>query len=255
VDQPYAVSGAAAGRRLGIMINVSICDDEQSGIDVLLKYIDRWASQHKENIKTKTYHSPDILLADFDGSVDILLLDIKMKEMNGVETARILRKRNSEVCIIFITSMAEAAIECYSVRAFSFLTKPLSYAEFDLEFTDAVRVTTGRRDDYLLINTDNSLNKVNIHNILYIEVLDHTISLHLNDGRQLQCYGSMRDFESRVKDKGFFRCHSGYLVNYSYIEKISSSQIQLRGGAQIPLSRHRKNEFLSEICRYVGVRI
>ncbi len=237
------------------MINISICDDEQSSIDILLKHIEHWAKQHHENIKTKTYHSPDILLADFDGSVDILLLDIKMKEMNGVETARTLRQRNSDVCILFITSMAEAAIECYSVRAFSFLTKPLSYAEFDLEFTDAVRTVTDKQDDYLLINRDDSLSKVNIHDIIYIEVINHTISLHLKEGQQLQCYGSLRDFESRVEGKGFFRCHSGFLVNYSYISEISSTQIHMTNGAQIPLSKHRKSEFLSEICRYVGVRI
>lgn len=237
------------------MINVSICDDEQGSIDILLKYIERWAAKSGENIKTKTYCSPRILLADFSDDVDILLLDIRMKELDGIETARALREKNRNVCILFITSIAEAAIECYRVRAFSFLTKPLSYAEFELEFSDAVRTVTDKKDEYLYVNSDNTLHKIRLHDILYIEVLNHTIALRLRDGQRIESYGSLKDIEGRVEGKGFFRCHSGYLINHSYISEIGSTRIKMSDGSLVPLSRHRKAEFLSEVCRYVGVRI
>lgn len=237
------------------MLRIVICDDEKVICDQLSEYITRWAEENDEETEVRSYTMASVMLADYKDDTDILLLDIMMDGMNGLDAAKELRRRGKEVRMIFITSMTGYAIECYKVRAFGFLTKPVSYEEFRLEFSDAARSILENKARYIMIRSGGDLNKINVNDILYLEVKNHIVTVYLNDGSRINCYQAMKILEGELGGYGFFRCHAAFLVNQRFITKIRQNELELRGGIIIPVSRQKRQGFLDELTAYVGMRI
>jgi len=237
------------------LIRIVICDDDASMCSQLNEYICRWSTQTQEPISVRCYHDADVMLSDFNDSTDILLLDICMQEVNGIEAAKKLRNKGKNVCIIFITGMAKYAVMCYKVRPFGFLTKPLCYEEFQMEFSDAANNIIEKRDSYIDVHFHSETRRVDIRNLIYLEAHNHTVTFYLNSDESLDINSSVNLLEQELNGKGFFRCHSAFLVNQRYIRSIGTTDLTLRNGIHIPISKHRRTEFLNMLTKYVGERI
>lgn len=237
------------------MIQVAICDDENIVCEQLSEYCQRWGSKHHQTVATRRYNSPEILLADYRDDMDILLLDIQMGSMNGLQAAQQLRALGKNVCILFVTNMRDYAIACYHVRPFSFLTKPLLYEEFELEFTSAVQNVMDARTRSLIFRTKEGICKIAVQKIEYIEVNDHMLTVGQTDGVQTACYGSISSIQGQLESQGFLRCHSAFLINQAFIRDIGRASLTTVSGKSIPISKHRRAALLAGIARYAGLRI
>ena len=95
----------------------------------------------------------DVFLEKYAGDFDVLFFDVDMPGTDGLDTARRLRRMDSEVSIIFVTNMAQYAICGYEVEALDYLLKPLSYYDFALKFQKALRRITRRSSHTLSVDT------------------------------------------------------------------------------------------------------
>lgn len=113
-------------------IEIAICDDEQVYIDRMVKYIGVYSEECEMDINITSYNSGKVLLEDVEkdtSKYDIIFLDVEMPDIDGVDTARGIRKVTEDVIICFVTSFEKYAIQAYGVEALAYVIKPVAYSE------------------------------------------------------------------------------------------------------------------------------
>lgn len=238
------------------MIRIAICDDEKKIRDQLCEYLRRFFAEQPGEYELLQYSSANELLQSYPADLDLLLLDIYMSGMDGMSAARQIRTFDEQVCIVFITTMYQCAIDGYKVRAFGFIKKPVSYAELHHELNCAVRQIerTRSRQDYITLRSGGAVHRIPVAEIAYCEVRNHSVRV-CSGGRVQEYRCPMKELEEQLAPYGFFRCHASYLVNSRAIQRIGASELLLKDGTQIPVSQRRRKEFLYELSNYIGEQI
>ena len=232
---------------------LAVCDDEKTMIRQLAVYLGQIQDETTDSFEVSYYSSAEELVAHLDRSTEVLLLDISMGGMTGMEGAKRLRSGGFSGDIIFITSMEQYAIEGYSVHAFGFITKPVVFDELKDTLLKCLKKRDSQRRSVIAVETAAGTEILNINDIIYAEVYQHSTSFVIRRGRQLVSAMQLNELESKLGTQGFFRCHRSYLVNMRHISKISQTELTLSDGSTVPLSRHRNKEFLAQYTRFMGV--
>lgn len=214
-------------------INVSLCDDNESEREYVKALVGGWAQSTGRDIALSEYPCAEAFLFSDQGSAQILLLDIEMPGMNGVELAKKLRTENKLLQIVFITGYSEYIAEGYDVAALHYLLKPVS-AEKLYKVLDRAIEKIADDGKKLLFETADETAIVPIYEIRYIEVIKNYITVHA--GRDYTLKRALKEIE-RELDGRFLRISRSYIVNLGYISRVTKSEIYLKGGATVPLPR------------------
>ncbi len=228
-------------------MEIAICDDEA----IIQEQIKTWVMQEQPNSSVTLYGTGDSLLAA-QTQFDIIFLDIQMEGTNGIETAKILRERNGEPILIFITGIREYVFEAFDVAAFHYLLKPIEEQKFRQVFSRAMEEVgkrKGRQRDLVMIKTKRQNFTLEKSSISYIESRGKKVAIH-TAGETIEAYASMRGLESQL-GAGFYRCHRGYLVNMAHVEGYSHESIILSNGAYAYLAKEKYGEFVKAYMRYL----
>lgn len=227
------------------MIKVALCDDETAARDELSDLLNQYCVQHDTEIEIETFQaSLDLLNAVERGSrFDVLLLDILMPGLNGIDTAAEIRRYDSYVKIIFLTSSSEFAVQSYTVKAFYYLLKPTTSDNF-FPILDSVLETCDReREGSLILNCKDGIIPVETKRIEFCEVFHRTLFIHMTSGKIIECTGSLDNLEKQLTDCGcFMRFHRSYLVNLNHVRNISRRVVTMSCLTEIPIPRGKYNE-------------
>lgn len=233
------------------MWKIIICDDEPEMCAQLCSLLDHFSEECGIRFQIQECHSGKELLDRITFDTDIVLLDIKMEPMSGMQAAKAIREKNQDVCIIFITTMTQYAMEGYSVHAFGFIKKPVRYAQLRLQMLDTVRLLKSRTRESLLLRINGLTHSLDTRSIRYFEIYGHEIHVVTEDGSMVY-YGTLSDIEQELSGKHFYRCHKSYLINLGYVGQITSSEAVLRDGKRIPVSKYRRKGLLDAFAKYMG---
>ena len=233
-------------------MQVVIVEDECTEAEILEKYLDKFAEENNLQISHSRFSNGKEMLEKYQFTWDLILLDIEMPLMNGIEIARKIREKDSEVTIIFITQMAQYAIEGYSVNALDYVLKPVNYNMFAMKMRRAVHEFHMKQTDFILLQKKSQKYKIPLKTLCYIEVYGHTIVYHTLE-QEISMTGSqtIKQIERELADKGFIRCHQCFLVNLNHVKQYNKEDIQV-GEKRIPVSRSRRKEFLQALMKYWG---
>lgn len=229
-------------------MNIAICDDEsriRKGISSTLK------DAFKEAKISEFSSGKDLLDAvNNEYMPDIVLLDIAMEGMDGMETARKLREL-SDMILIFVTGVKEQVFSAFDVGAFHYLLKPVEKKKLleVMERAVAEVEKTSARKKYMLIKVSGGCRKVNIEDILYAESNGRKVILHMKQ-ENLEFYDKMEELEQRLGD-GFYRCHRSYLVSLAEVRGYDSTSITLSNSEIIYLAKRKYSEFVQTYCRFL----
>lgn len=235
------------------MFRFVLCDDELPMLEQLTEYIGRFSRECGIQIDVTVFPDGESLLFAYPKDADVVLLDIGLAKENGIEVAKKIRQFTPEVCLIFITSMTRLAIKGYSVRAFGFIPKPVTYEALKHELRAALE-QIWQKDKHLVGVNDNIkgvYEQINAQNILYFEVKGHNMIVNLRD-RQLHTRGSISSYLAQLSAYGFLRCHASFLVNYRWIANITPAEVILQNGARVPVSKARRKKFMEDLAIFVG---
>ena len=227
-------------------MKIIVCDDEPA----IRQQIQTLIHIRYPDATVLSMESADALLKN--PNADLIMLDIQMDNVNGIEAARRLRAEGMNRPIIFITAIKDYIFDAYDLDAFWYLLKPIEKDQFYHVLDKAIKAienAANKNEEVLVFETKKQKYSVAISQILYAESIGKKIVLHTYNGL-IEIYGSMRDMEEKLGD-GFVRSHRGYLVNMSKISSYSSEGITLSNGDVVYLARDRYRAFIDSYMRYL----
>lgn len=219
---------------------IAICDDEQNQIEYITLIVASWSAHEGHSCEIRTFASAEAFLFEYeeDKAYDILLLDVEMKNMNGIELAKRIRKDNNRAEIIFITSHFEFVGEGYEVDALHYLIKPISAEKLTQVLTKAAEKISVEPPS-VVISCEGETVKLYESDIFYVESFLHYIVIHTKD-KEYKIKENMYVFENKVSDD-FYRIHRSYLVSLKHITRISRASVNI-GNTELPLSRGKYDD-------------
>ena len=219
---------------------IAICDDEQNQMEYITSIVTSWSAHEGHSCEIRTFASAEAFLFEYEENKahDILLLDVEMKNMNGIELAKRIRRDNNRAEIIFITSHFEFVGEGYEVDALHYLIKPISSDKLTQVLTKAAEKLSVEPPS-VVISCDGETFKLYESDILYMESFLHYIVIHTKD-KEYKIKGNMSVFENKVSDD-FYRIHRSYLVSLKHITRISRTSVNI-GNTELPLSRGKYDD-------------
>ena len=187
---------------------------------------------------------------DSGKDIDILFLDIQMKQLNGIETARKIRSKGYKGFLIFITVLKEMVFQSFEVQPFDYLLKPIKYDNFQKTMERLLLSMKSADKENLLIQRGSESSIVSFGEIIFCEIIDRKVYLHLKSAEVIDYYDRIDNLEKKL-DNRFFRCHRSYLINLQYLISYKNGFAHMEENHQIPVSRLRSKEFSNVILQYM----
>ncbi len=230
-------------------LHIGICDDEPLAIDYLSTHLQTWATAHHHIIHISTFSSAEQFLFEYEENTDfdILILDIQMGKMNGVELAHKIRSTNRHVQLIFITALTEYLSDGYEVSALHYLLKPVKPEKL-FQVMDRAIQNLQKPEAFLLVTVDQTTKRIPLTAIIYAEAFSHYV-LITTTNETIELRENISELAKQVGND-FVRPHRSYLVNLRYIYSISKTNILLDNQKTIPLSRYQYHNVNQQFIRY-----
>ncbi|MDD2971717.1 MAG: LytTR family DNA-binding domain-containing protein [Lachnospiraceae bacterium] len=234
------------------MVCVAVCDDEKYVLDKMKEMVTAFFTEKSIAVCVLLFSSGEELLQS-NREIDVLFLDIQMKGMDGMKTAIKLRQQDYKGELIFITVLKEMVFQSFEVHPYDYLVKPIEECMLRKTMERLFSSMKNSREENLLVQRGNESSIISFHDIVYCEIINRKIYLHLKSGEVIDYYDKIESLEKKLNGK-FFRCHRSYLINLSYLKNYKNEMAYLNNGKVIPVSRLRSREFSNVILRYMKER-
>ena len=228
------------------MLNICLCDDN---IEILNYYSNRIKELSDENnyaFTIETFESGESLIFELEDNpnrFNVIIIDIIMKNINGIEATKILRDYGYDGIIIFLTSSKEFALDSFKVEPLNYILKNDSDNRFDDIFIKAAREVNKIANKNMIISTKSKNIVINLDSILYMESLGKKVILHKVSGDVKEVNCVFKDIYDRVKKFGFVRCHKSYILNIKYIQSFNKLECTLQNDVITPIGRKYSKDF------------
>lgn len=224
------------------MIRIGICDDVIEELQMQKEMVCTIMDHGFWNVEVGCFQSGEDLLCEIDqeGSMDIILMDIQMGGMNGVETARRIREKDSRVIFIFISFYDQYCKEVINVQPFAFIDKPVSKNQLEPVLNRALR-TLGEKEELFEYTYKKVSHKILLRKIRYFESDKRKIGIHSTDGTD-SFYKKLDEVEEQLekRDVKFLRISKSYLVNMNYIKKFRFEKVIMDDGRELKIGPRYK---------------
>ena len=232
------------------MIRIAIVEDAAFDRQVLRDCLREYGQETGTELQITEFTGGTAFLEQYQEDLDLIFMDIMMDGLDGLTTARKLRRRDDKVLLVFVTSMLQYAVQGYSVDAMDFIVKPVTYTGLKLCMDRVVRRLNETTPVRLRFTNREGTHSVDAAEICYIESLEHKIVVHTVQG-EIQSDMSLAAAEKMVKALLFFRCHVSYLVNLRYVDRVSGNDVWVNGD-RLAISRYRRKDFLEAWSAWLG---
>ena len=233
------------------MIKIAIVEDENDMALDLKKHIETFFNSNNKPFSIDVFDSAIKFLDKYKFGYNLVFMDINLPYMNGMSAAEKLRCEDEEVMIIFVTSLAQYAINGYKVNAFDYILKPVNYYNFSLTLERVLSHLKDDEESIVISSNKTSMKKISINKIKYIEINNHRIIFHTIDGNY-ETHGSLNCYADILKDHYFELCNRCYLVNLYYVTKIEEGAAYI-GDVVLNISRAKKKQFVNDLNNYLSL--
>ncbi|MCD8342349.1 MAG: LytTR family DNA-binding domain-containing protein [Clostridiales bacterium] len=232
-------------------MRAAIVEDERPEAELLKQYCADYEAETGRHISADCFADPVAFLEQYSPTFDLVLLDIQMPGMNGMRLAERLRELDSDVLIVFVTNMAQYAVQGYQVAALDFILKPISYFQFSKMMDRVFRCLEQRRPASLIVTSKRDTYRIPVGRICYIESQNHKLFFHMEDS-VLEAWTALSAVEESLPPHLFSRINMGTLVNLGKVVGVRKDNVQLQSGEELPIARRRKKEFCADLAYYYG---
>jgi DNA-binding LytR/AlgR family response regulator len=231
---------------------VALIENEKEEQEKMKQMFSTFSEEHDAKFVLSTFANGHEFLFDFKfGDYDIILMDIDLgDDFDGIKISEELRKIDEEVSLVFVTNLAQYALEGYKYNAYDYIVKPVSYASFAFRLQRVITHIGTKKVEKIIIPSSGTKVVVSIKDIIYVEVSNHMLIYHTLKG-DFTTRGTLRDIEKELAKYSFSLCNACYLVNLYYVERIDGYDVTVKGG-KLLMSHPKKKTFLKDLSLYLG---
>ena len=226
-------------------MRIAICDDEEAQRLLLQRYVEEWAQENRIHLETRLFTSGESFWVAWedDREYDLLIFDIEMGQLSGMELAADIRKKDEEIPILFVTGYDSYMAQGFEVAALHYLLKPLRKEKM-FEVLDKFNKTRMKKEqeEKLLFRTEQGPLSMPVSRIWYIEARAHQCILYTEDESHVLCASISEMIGRLCGRREFVRCHRSYVVNVQHISAIVKPELVLDDKRRIPVSRSAEKE-------------
>lgn len=231
------------------MFKICIVEDDLKTANTLKEIVSNAFLERGFETDIDNFYNAEDLLALNNIDYDIIFMDIELPKMNGMEAAKCLRDKGNESLVIFVTNLAQFAVNGYSVNAFDFIVKPLNACEFKLKIDRIIKALNLNKDIKLVVNASRNQYVINSKDILYVEVDKHNITYHTLQGN-VKSVDSMKNVISKLNSDSFALCNQCYYVNLRYVKCVLNDIVVVRN-EKLLISKPKRKEFIEKLNKYL----
>lgn len=240
------------------MIRVAVCDDDAQESAQLVEAYLAVAKQEGYETEVAEFSSPTGFLEADPFRFDIAFLDIEMPEstQSGMDLARVIRDKYKDCTVILVTNYLEYAPQGYSAGVYRYIMKPVREAQLSLEIGRLLpQIERRHQASFVYLKNHTGVVTMRRRDIAYIETgASKTVVFHTT-ASAIANRSSLNHWEAELAEDGFFRIHSAYLVNLAFVRGVQKAEVLLTTGELLPVSKHRRRDFLDAFSTYVGAQL
>ncbi len=220
----------------GVM-RICLVDDDRSQLEYLYALLQNWSLKTNIEVLVSLYQSAEEMLFECGNSFpfDLVILDIQMDKMNGIQLSKRIREADNHVMIIFLSGIADYVYEGYEVQAYRYLLKPLKEEKL-FEILEYMEKITEKKEKYILYNKYGETEKIMYDQIMYLESQGNSVVIHTMD-KEYVYRKNLHMIEDDFLNNGFIKTHRSFIVNLLHIRKIQKENCVLASGDNLPISR------------------
>ena len=210
----------------------------------------QYAAEEGQEFEISVFYDGAEILENYVPKYDLILLDIEMPKINGMDAAEKIRETDENVVLMFITNMAQYAIRGYSVGTLDFVMKPITYYTFSMKIKRALKRVQKREISSILLTLPDGVKKLEARQIYYLEVQNRQLHYHTDEG-EIVVRGSLQSAENLLPSDTFAKCNHWYLVNLMHVTEVRKNTAVV-GPFELEISRRNRSGFLEALTKYMG---
>ncbi len=232
------------------MYRIAVVDDDREFSAKLREYLEQYAKENDETFEIEVFYDGAEILKDYTPRYELILLDIEMPAVNGMEAAQKIREMDEAVVLMFITNMAQYAIHGYSVGALDFVMKPISYYPFSMKIKRALKRVQKKEIPTILLTTSDGVKRLKVSQIYYVEIQGHMLHYYTEEG-EFVMRGTLSSVEKMLPSSLFVKCNHWYLVNLMHVTEVRKNTTVV-GNFELEVSRRNRAGFLKALAEHMG---
>lgn len=232
------------------MYRIAVVDDDREFSAKLREYLEQYAKENDETFEIEVFYDGAEILKDYTPRYELILLDIEMPAVNGMEAAQKIREMDESVVLMFITNMAQYAIHGYSVGALDFVMKPISYYPFSMKIKRALKRVQKKEIPTILLTTSDGVKRLKVSQIYYVEIQGHMLHYYTEEG-EFVMRGTLSSVEKMLPSSLFAKCNHWYLVNLMHVTEVRKNTTVV-GNFELEVSRRNRAGFLKALAEHMG---
>ncbi len=236
-------------REVFVMLEIAIVEDEKIAAQQLWACLERCSQQQGFQYHAQIFTDGLQFVTQYRPEYNIIFMDIMLPRLNGMDTARQLRKLDPYVCLVFTTNMAQFAINGYEVEAVDFILKAVTYSRLSSLFGKILHKIQIQKGIELTIRTTGGIQRILSSDIFYVEIADHLLLYHM-ERQNIESWGTLKKALEELPSDTFSQCNKSCIVNLSKIRSLQGNKVLLEN-VTLSISRGRKKEFLSDLDTYL----
>lgn len=239
------------------MMQIAVCDDEAMNVSKVEELAKVFFRTHYIDINIKTYQSGENLLYDLQDDIyyDLLLLDIEMPEVSGMDLAKTIQEKMPSARIIFITSHLEYAIEAYEFSIFRYIPKDRLEEKLDAAFVDFYKLYRLERNEYYTIQIKNNIEQLAYRDILYILRDGKYAVFYMENGESRSVRKTLAQVFEEISKEYFFFADRGCIVNLANVIGLDATGISFIHDKRVVISKAAIPKFKSRMLEFWGKQI
>ena len=235
-------------------MRIAVCDDNIEFLQRLSTLLNMYSEENHCVVEYKTFTNPLELVMQMEKGIhyDVILLDICMPGMNGIQCAKDIRMYDNLVKIIFLTSSTEYAVESYSVKAHNYLLKPIQKDNLFSVLRQLKKEEDITEKKFFILKSKTGITKIFLEKLEYCELINRKLVLHLNNNEEYESTLRMNELEESLDGFGMFlRPHRSFLINMDYIQSLTTHSIVMESGVKIPVPREKYAQIKQIYMEYI----